>query len=177
MTVAVSTPPALRQRTIAFNLTGADIDAKLESFKSQVIEEFVRVHNDIGGIQAGLISTVTADVFDSTVERMDAHFARSDALMADIGTSAQQIADGFVAAEVSEANMRHNFDELVAKLKTLEDELQRWTSVSAEQVGTLAGMQEVADATFARSMAEASECDERMKAVIETQLVTMKSAV
>ena len=53
MTVAVSTPPAQRQRTIAFNLTGADIDAKLGSFKTQVIEEFVRVHSGIGGIQAG----------------------------------------------------------------------------------------------------------------------------
>ena len=41
MTLAVHTPPALRQRTVAFNLTGADIDAKLESFKLQVVAEFI----------------------------------------------------------------------------------------------------------------------------------------
>ena len=172
--VAVNTPPARRQRTVAFNLTGADIDAKLESFKAQVIEEFLRVHNSVDELQASSLDAVSSDVFDSNNERVDQQFLRSDALMAGIAANAQQIADGFAAAEVAEVDMRHRFNDLVNKLKTLEDELHRWTSVSAEHVSTLAGMQEVADATYARSMVEASEGDERMKAIIETQLATMQ---
>ena len=38
-------------------------------------------------------------------------------------------------------------------------------------------MQEVADATYARSMTEANDGDERMKVIIEAQLVTMKAEI
>ena len=63
------------------------------------------------------------------------------------------------------------------KLQTPEAELQRWTSASAEQVATLAGMQELTDTTYARSMVEANEGDGRMKTVTEAQLITLKGDI
>ena len=44
---AVHTPPRVRQRTVGFVISGDDVDAKLESFKNQVIAEFMKVHGDV----------------------------------------------------------------------------------------------------------------------------------
>ena len=97
-TVSVNTPPARRQRIVSFNLTGADIDAKLESFRVQVIEEFVRVHNGLDQLHASSTEATNHHVFEAEIDRIDQQFQRSDGMMAGIAANAQQIADGFAKA-------------------------------------------------------------------------------
>jgi hypothetical protein len=56
---------------VAFNLTGADIDAKLQNFKTQVIEEFQRVHARIDGVQVQSREAVVRDTFDDAIAELD----------------------------------------------------------------------------------------------------------
>ena len=178
------TPPPLRQRTVAFDISGADMDAKLEHFKQQVVAEFVRVHGDIKSIQDETLNSVTGDAFHDNAMQVEQKMTRADALMAALGASTQEVAERLTTVELSDVNSRHLLDKAAAnevtlmdKLKVLEDELQRWTAASAEQAAMLAAMQETADAAFARSMTVVAAGDEDLKATVELQINLLKSEV
>ena len=47
ISIALHTPPATRQRTVAFVLDGTDLDAKLESFKDQERERKTLIEEEI----------------------------------------------------------------------------------------------------------------------------------
>ena len=130
--VMLHTPPPLRQRTVAFDISGADMDAKLEHFKQQVVAEFVRVHGDIKSIQDETLNSVTGDAFHDNAMQVEQKMTRADALMAALGAGTQEVAERLTAVELSDVNSRHLLDKAAAnevtlmdKLKVLEDELQR----------------------------------------------------
>ena len=162
-TIAVHTPPALRQRTLAFDLAGVDVEAKLEHLKQQVVAEFVRVHGDTRYLKDEALTFVTGGSFEGDIQLAEQKVTRADALLAALGAGTQEVADRLTAVELSDASSRHLLDVAAAnevvlldKLKVLEGELQRWATDSAGQAAALASMQETADAAFARSMTVAS---------------------
>ena len=187
-TVSVSTPPARRQRLHAFDVSGNDVDSKLENLRQQLVAEFGRVHQDIAALntwnQNSTADFVTTENFDKFLYEVDKKTAGMDGLIRNLGAQTMAVADQLTALELQNANMSHLIaaaaereTELVEKLKVLADELQRWTTASAEQASLLASMQEQADSAFARSMAQISDGDEAMKGAIELQVNILKSEV
>ena len=171
-----------------FDIVGGDVDSELEDLKQQLIIEFGRVHRDIAAIntwsQASAADSVTVDNFDKLVYDVDKKSAAIDGLMANLGAQTLAVADRLTALEMQTANTQHLVNmaaereaALVEKLQVLTDELQRWTTASAEQACTLASMQEQADSQFAKSMAHLSDGDDAMKTAIETQINMLKSEV
>ena len=148
MSVALHTPPATRQRTVAFVLDGTDLDAKLESFKDQAVAEFMKVQGDIGALQTEALNSVSQGVFDAAQEDIYGEAGQLDAAFGEFGGHAIVIADKVTQLEVLGVNLQHRLGTAAAddvilkdKLQAMEVELQRWTNASAEQVEIITAMQ------------------------------------
>ena len=180
-TLAISSPPATRQRLHAFDVAGDSTDAKFENLRQQLIAEFGRVHQDIAALntwnQAASADMVSTEAFDKLVYDVDQKTAAIDGLMANLGAQTIAVADRLTALEVENGNAQHREMVLMDKLKVLTEELQRWTTASAEQAAMLAALQEQADSVFAKAVANLNEGDEAMKSAIEVQVNILKSEV
>ena len=76
-TVAVSTPPAQRQRVVSFTLSATDLEGKLEELKAQVTAEFAKVHADVVKLQDDSLDFVNETAYELVTAAQNTKWAKA----------------------------------------------------------------------------------------------------